>query len=59
MTAGTFVRSMVLKTAPLGEKAKITLDITTQSIVYTDAPRGMILPHNGGLANSNFFLFRR
>ena len=58
-TAGTFVRSIVLKPAPLGKMAKTTLDFTEQSIVYTDAPRRMILPHSGGLANSNFFLFRR
>ena len=58
-TAGIVVRLRVLKTAPLGDPAKITLDFTKHTILNTDAPRRMILPHSGGLANSNFFVFSR
>ena len=47
------------RTAPLRDWARITLDITRQSILYTDAPWGLILPHSGGFVNSNFFLFSR
>ena len=42
----------VLVTAPLQQK--ITLDITTQSTLYTDAPREMIRQRSGGLENSKF-----
>ena len=46
----------VLVTAPLSqEKEKITLDITTQSTLYTDAPRDIMLQRSGGLENSKFF----
>ena len=58
-SAGIIVRSRVLKTAPLGDPAKITLDFTQHTILHTDAPRRMILPHSGGLANGNFFVFSR
>ena len=45
----------VLVTAPLSqEEEKITLDITTQSTLYTDAPRGIMLPRSGGLENTKF-----
>ena len=57
--AGFIVRSIVLKTAPLGDTVKIILGVTKQSIIYTAAPRGIVLQHSGGLANSNFFSFQQ
>ena len=45
----------VLVTAPLSQEVeKITLDITSQSTLYTDAPRGIMLQRSGGLENSKF-----
>ena len=45
----------VLVTARLSQEVeKITLDITAQSTLYTDAPRGIMLQRSGGLENSKF-----
>ena len=46
------VRLRVLVTAPLNQK--IILDITAQSTLSTDAPRGIMLRRSGGLENSKF-----
>jgi len=44
-----------LMKAPLSQEVEmITLDITTQSTLYTDAPRGIMLQCSGGLENSKF-----
>ena len=41
--------------APLSQEVeKITLHITTQSTLHTDAPRGIMLRRSGGLENSKF-----
>ena len=39
--------------------ARITLNITTQSILYTDARWGIMQEHSGGLVNRKFFFQRR
>ena len=47
------LRELVM--APLSQEVEmITLDITTQSTLHTDAPRGIMLQRSGGLENSKF-----
>ena len=56
-TTAHIVSSRVLKTAPLSHQVeKITLGITIQPTVYTDAHPGMIPQRSGGLENSKFFI---
>ena len=50
-----FVSLRVLVMAPLSQEVeKITLDLTIQSTLHTDAPRGIMLRRSGGLENSEF-----
>ena len=50
-----FVSLRVLVMAPLSQEVeKITLGLTTQSTLHTDAPRGIMLQRSGGLENSEF-----
>ena len=52
-TTGNIASSRVLEKALLRHKvARITLDITTQSILYTDARREIMQQRSGGLASS-------
>ena len=58
-TTGYIVSSRMLVMAPLHHQVeKITLDVTTQSTLYTDAPRGIMLQRSGGLENSKFIIQR-
>ena len=55
-TTWILVVSQVFVLAPLGHQVeKITLDITTQGILYTDVRREIMLQRSGGLENSKFF----
>ena len=56
-TTGLIVSSRVLITAQLSYKVeKITLGITIQPTLYTDARPGMMPQRSGGLENSKFFI---
>lgn len=54
-----YLKQAILVMAPFHHQMKkITLDVTTQSTFYTDAPRGMMLQRSGGLQNSKCIIQR-
>ena len=56
-TTSHIVSSRVLITAPIRYQVeKITLGITVQPTLYTDARPGMMPQRSGGLENSKFFI---